>query len=377
MTRIVGLLLILMIGTRMAAHAEHPTYQIPSEDSLRVMIGQMILVGFRGMTVDDESSIFRDITERGIGGVILFDYDVPLKKADRNIGSPDQVAALTRTLQEWAAVPLLVSIDQEGGWVNRLKEKYGFPKSVSAGYLGRLDDADSTRFYADRTAATLSDIGVNLNFAPVVDLNLNPDNPIIGKIERSFSEDPQVVSRHAAIVVRSHRDKGIATALKHFPGHGSSAGDTHRGLVDVTKTWQSLELRPYEMLIDSGLVDAVMTAHVVNRQLDAAGPSSTLSEPTITGVLRNQLGYDGVVFSDDLQMGAIADHYELETVVRLALEAGVDILTFGNNSVYEPDIAERVIRIIVNLVEQDVITKSRIEESYRRIMDLKAMTMPK
>jgi len=345
-----------------------------TRDSLRLMIGQMILVGFRGVSVDEHSAIYRDIVDRGIGGVILFEYDVSLKKAGRNIESPEQVAALTSTLQEWAEIPLLIAIDQEGGRVTRLKEKYGFPKFVSAGYLGAIDNPDSTRFYADLTATVLSGIGVNLNFAPVVDLNLNPDNPIIGKIERSFSADPEVVARHAAIVVRSAAQKGVMTALKHFPGHGSSAGDTHEGLVDVSDTWRASELEPYRILIDSGLVQAVMTAHVVNRQLDPAGNSSTLSKAVITGVLRQRMNYDNVVFSDDLQMGAIRDQYDLETVVRMALDAGVDILTFGNNLKYEPDIAERVIEIIEHLVEKKVVTKSRIEESYRRIMNLKEKT---
>ncbi|MFC2085897.1 glycoside hydrolase family 3 protein [Bacteroidota bacterium] len=348
-----------------------------SQDSLRIMIGQMLLVGFRGKSVDEQHSIFRDISERGIGGVILFDYDVPSKKSDRNIESPEQVRSLTSKLQEWSGIPLLIAIDQEGGRVNRLKERYGFPRSVSAGYLGTIDNPDSTRFYADRTASVLSEIGVNLNFAPVVDLNLNPENPIIGKIERSFSADPEVVVRNAALVVRSHTRQGIMTSLKHFPGHGSSTGDTHKGLVDVSETWQESELLPYRMLLDSGLVHGVMTAHVVNRQLDSAGASSTLSSTVIGGILREEMKYDNVVFSDDLQMGAIRDHYDLDSVVRLALEAGVDVLTFGNNSVYEPDIAARVIEIIVGLVEHKVVTKSRIEESYTRIMELKAKTAPR
>ncbi|MGD8413576.1 MAG: glycoside hydrolase family 3 N-terminal domain-containing protein [Candidatus Latescibacterota bacterium] len=335
-------------------------------------LGQMILVGFRGKSVDRTTSIYRDIVDRNIGGVILFDYDVPLRKTDRNIESPEQVEALTSTLQSWAETPLLIAIDQEGGRVNRLKQRYGFPKSVSAGYLGSLDNPDSTRFYADQTASILSGIGVNLNFAPVVDLNVNPENPIIGKIERSFSADAGTVVEHAAIVIRSHDEQGVVTALKHFPGHGSSTGDTHLGLVDVTDTWQRSELDPYRMLVDSGLVRSVMTAHVINRQLDPSGISSTLSRPIVTGVLRSEIGFEGVVFSDDLQMGAIRDQYDLETVIREALNAGVDILTFANNSVYEPDIAERAIAIIQDLVDRGEVTEQRIRESYRRIQLLKS-----
>ena len=362
---LVGLLLVPGFGTQHSGPGS-------STDSLRIMIGQMVLVGFRGKTVTKDSSIYRDITERGIGGVVIFDYDVPTRKADRNIESPEQVAALTATLQGWAEIPLLVAIDQEGGRVNRLKERYGFPKFVSAGYLGSLDNSDSTRFYAETTARTLSEIGVNLNFAPVVDVNLNPDNPIIGGIERSFSADPKIIVHHASIVIESHRRNGVMTALKHFPGHGSSEDDTHLGLVDVSETWDEAELVPYRILIEMGLADGVMTAHVVNRQLDPGGVSSTLSNPVITGVLRRGMDFEGVVYSDDLQMGAIRKQYDLESVVAMAIDAGVDVLTFANNSVYEPDIAERVIAIVVGLVEDGLVTKSRIQQSYSRIIALKA-----
>ena len=340
--------------------------------SLSQMIGQMIMVGFRGKSVSEDSSIYADIVDRHIGGVVLFDYDVPNRKADRNIESPEQVAALTATLQRWADTSLLIAIDQEGGRVNRLKQEYGFPKSVSARYLGSIDNVDSTRFYAERTAEVLSELGLNVNFSPVVDLNLNPDNPIIGGIERSFSADPEEVVQHAAIVVRSHRRHGVLTALKHFPGHGSSKDDTHLGLVDVTETWEESELYPYRRLVEMGLVDAVMTAHVVNRALDTTGTSSTLSRPVIEGILRSVIGFDGVVFSDDLQMGAIRDHYELESVVYMAIEAGVDIMTFANNSVYDPEIAARVTTAVERLVSEGKVTKSRIRESYERIMSLKA-----
>lgn len=365
----------LLVTPAQAASAHASWNMEPSAkhtDSLRIMVGQMVLVGFRGMMVDENSSIYGDIAQRGIGGVILFDYDVPSKTPDRNIESPTQVAKLTAQLQAWASIPLLIAIDQEGGRVNRLKERFGFPKSVSAGYLGTIDDPDSTRFYAERTASTLASAGINLNFAPVVDLNTNPSNPIIGGIERSFSADPKAVATHAAIVVRAHLGRGVATALKHFPGHGSSAGDTHLGLVDVSETWVDEELLPYRMLIDSSLVFGVMTAHVVNRKLDPEGVSSTLSKPVISGTLRGEMGYSGVVYSDDLQMGAIRDHYDLPTVVAAAVQAGVDVLTFANNSVYEPDIAERAIGIILDLVEQGEVTRSRIRQSYERIMRLKA-----
>lgn len=341
------------------------------EPSLDMMIGQMILIGFRGTEVTADDPIYRDIAKHGVGGVILFEYDVASASRPRNISSPGQVRRLISTVRSWADSPLFVAIDQEGGRVDRLKSRYGFPNTVSAGRLGVLNREDSTRTHASRTAKLLDDLGFNVNFAPVVDVNLNPENPIIGGIERSFSADPAVVAAHAGWVVEEHRKHGVATVLKHFPGHGSSEKDTHLGLVDVTDTWQETELSPYRSLFGRNLADGVMTAHVVHRGLDPDGTSSTLSPVVINGLLRDSLGFDGVVFSDDLQMGAVRQHYTLEQIVASAIEAGVDVLTFGNNTVYEPDIAPRVIKIIRTLVENGQVTPARIQTSYERIMRLK------
>ncbi len=359
---------VLLTASCRAQPAERP----PAPPDLDTMIGQMILVGFRGTEVDVDDPIYADIVEQKVGGVILFEYDVPSKSRPRNITSPEQVARLISTVRAWSSLPLFVAIDQEGGRVNRLKERYGFPPTVSAAWLGRIDDEDTTRAYAARTADLLAKLGFNLNFAPVVDVNVNPDNPIIGGIERSFSADPDVVARNAAWFIEEHRRAGVATVLKHFPGHGSSRGDTHLGLVDVTDTWQPIELTPYRKLLSEGLVDGVMTAHVVNRRLDPSGISSTLSRPVITGLLRDSLGFSGVVFSDDLQMGAIRDHYSLRDVITQAIHAGVDVLTFGNNTAYEPDIAVRAVQTIRELVASGEVTPERIQVSYNRIMDLKS-----
>jgi beta-N-acetylhexosaminidase len=163
----------------------------------------------------------------------------------------------------------------------------------------------------------------------------------------------------------------VNCTLKHFPGHGSSTGDTHEGWVNVTGTWSPAELEPYVAIIRAGLADAVMTAHVFNADLDADHPA-TLSYPTITTILREELGYDGVVISDDMQMGAIADHYGFETAVRMAIEAGADVLAFANNSVYEEDVTARAAAQLVRLVETGSIDEARIDASYRRIQRLKA-----
>ena len=342
----------------------------PLKENLDTKIGQMLMVGFRGLTVDDQSTIIQDIRKRNIGGVILFDYDVPLKSPIRNIKSLNQAKALTVALQEASLIPLFIAIDQEGGKVNRLKGKFGFPLPVSEQCLGTINNLNTTRRFAKITARTLANLGINLNFAPVVDLNTNPENPIIGKLERSFSADPEVVVRHSLTVINTFHDCGVLSAIKHFPGHGSSMNDSHKGFVDVTDGWSLDELKPFEAIIKSGECDMVMTAHIFNRKLDPKWPA-TLSIRTINGILRESLNYEGVVISDDMQMKAIRSFYGLETAIKMAILSGVDILLFANNSVFEEDIATRAVAIIKKLIFRGEISSERINESYMRIMKLK------
>jgi beta-N-acetylhexosaminidase len=335
----------------------------------------MLMVGFRGLEVDDEHFIVNDIRRRHLGGVVLFDYDVPTQQPVRNVASPAQLKALVDSLRSAASLPLLVAIDHEGGRLTRLTEQRGFPPTVSHQYLGALNDPEQTYAQAASMAETLADLGINLNLAPVVDLCVNPDNPIIARFERCFSADPQIVIDHALRFIQAHRERGIRCTLKHFPGHGSSAEDSHVGFVDVTGSWSPVELEPYRHLIRAGQVDAVMTAHVFNAHLDGDLPA-TLSQPIITGILREELGYQGVVISDDMQMGAIADNYGFETAIRKTLEAGVDILAFANNSVYEDDVAARAVDVIERLVHSGAIDEARIDAAYRRIQRLKIGVSP-
>ena len=362
-TLVAALLLLLQLAPLPAGAAQQP-------DSLAVKIGQMLMIGFRGLSITEAPGIVVDIRKRHIGGVVLFDYDVPTKSPVRNISSPEQLSKLTLELTGLSEIPLLIAIDQEGGKVNRLKSSKGFPPSVSAAHLGALDNRDSTTRAALGTAATLKKMHIPMNLAPVVDLNVNPDNPVIGKLGRSFSADPKIVTRHATLTANALRQEGVIPTLKHFPGHGSSSTDTHKDFTDVTESWKQEELDPYRTMIAAGYSDAVMTAHVFNAKLDSLYPA-TLSKKVLDGILRNKLGFRGVIVSDDMQMKAISDHYGLEEAIRLALDAGVDILLFGNNTAYDPDITEKATKIIHKLVKNGTLDKSRIDRSYRRIMALK------
>lgn len=359
----------LLISSTLTCVAADPA-AILEEMSLTEKIGQMLLVGFRGQSVSSRHEIVRDIQKYKIGSVILFEYDALKKTRARNIGSPSQLTKLTADLQAYAQIPLFISIDEEGGLVSRLKSRYGFKTFPSQAKVAAKGDLSYTYDNALGLSSQLSEHGVNMNFAPVVDVNVNPRNPIIGKLGRSFSQDAERVTDHAREVIHAHRDNQVATALKHFPGHGSSTKDSHLSLVDVTKTWSQKELIPFTTLSREDNVDMIMTAHVFNRRLDRQYPA-TLSSKIIGSLLREKIGFNGVVISDDMNMKAIANHYSLDTAVELAIKAGVDILLFGNNIDYDKNIAKKVHKIVKRLIRQRKLSEERLDQSVMRILKLK------
>ncbi len=327
---------------------------------LRQRIGQMLLVGFRGAEVSQTSTIVAAVRDLNLGGVILFDVDVPSgRTVERNIVNPTQTRKLIADLQRWTPTPLWVAVDAEGGKVNRLKTKYGFLEIPSAEEMGRLGLA-ATREIAGKLADELAGLGFNLNFAPVVDVNVNPQNPVIGALGRSFSADPEQVTACAAAFIEGLHSQRIATSLKHFPGHGSSAADSHLGLVDVTSSWSTSELIPYRDLISRGLVDMVMTAHVINRTVDQDYPA-TLSTRFIGPILREQFQFNGPVVSDDLEMGAITQNFGFEEALVRAVNAGCDLLILSNNdSLYDDNAAYRAVEAIYQAVQSGKIPSARI-----------------
>ena len=349
-----------------------PTPSAAADLTLEAKVAQMLLVGFRGATLSAAAGTVADIRDRELGGVLLFDYDSLTKRYDRNIRSPAQLRKLVGGLRDAATVPLLVAIDEEGGQVDRLKASYGFPKTLSAAALGRRDDPAFTRAHGKAIGRTLAGLGIGLDLAPVVDVDVNPTNPIIGALDRSFSADPRVVAEQGRAFLDGLQDAGIAGALKHFPGHGSSTADTHLGWVDVTSTWTEAELRPFRDVLAAGPVDAVLVAHVFDSKLDGTYPAS-LSTKVVTGMLREDLGFDGVVISDDLQMGAIRSAFGYETAVERAILAGTDVLTIANQQVYEPHVVARTIGIVMDAVAAGRITEARIDESWQRIRRLKGV----
>ncbi len=388
------------------------------EPSLSDMIGQMFMVGFRGVQAQAVApraggvpglgallrpgaanatnaappagnsaygvhEVLNDIRAGRVGGVILFDRDVTTGSPERNIVSPRQVRALSAALQAAASaspagLPLFVAVDQEGGRVQRLKPERGFTQYPPARQLGQ-GTVGETRLRAVAMGRELADVGVNLNFAPVVDVDVNPDSPAIGRLGRAYSRDPRAVAAHAAAFVNGMAQAGVISCLKHFPGHGSARADSHLGVTDVSATRRPEELWPYRALLRpagnawaDGWGGMVMVGHLYDNRLDAAHPA-TLSRAAIDGLLRRDMGWRGVVITDDLQMGAITDRYPLEEVVFRAVDAGADILLFGNNLRWQPDLAARVHATLTGLVRSGRISEDRIRQSYQRIARLKGL----
>ena len=332
-------------------------------------IGQLFFLGFRGAFPVDDSAIVTDIATRNLGGVVLFDTFVSGRPQDSNIVDPDQLQKLSTFLQSMADTPLFIAVDQEGGKVRRLKERHGFRSLPSARELGEKDPQES--FYqASLTAGQLAACGINCNFAPVADIDLTPSNPIIGALGRSFSSNVDVVTAHCEAWLDGLHSGGVLGCLKHFPGHGSSTADSHTGFVDISSSWQQRELEPYSRLFATGKVSALMLGHLFNTRLDRHHPAS-LSEKVIDGLLRQQMHFDGLVITDDLQMRAITDHYGLDEAVVLALGAGADQIILGNNLAYEADILTRMITAVRNGLDSGRLTETRLRETLERIARIK------
>jgi len=342
------------------------------EMSLRDKIGSMLMFGFRGVAYSDETTqkIIKDIESYNLASVLLFKY---------NVVSPQQLKALTGGLRQ-ANSRLLIAADQEGGLVQRLSSKNGFKDTESPKDMVESFTLDEAYQKYNDMAEMLKTNGINFNFAPVVDVDTQPTCSVIGGLKRSYGEDPNDVTQYAEQFINAHKDQDVLTVLKHFPGHGFARGDTHKGVTDVTESANpDVELKPYQDLLTGSTHTAVMTAHIVNRNLDREGLPATLSKEIVNGILREQLNFQGVVVTDALEMGAIRDHYSLKDVVVRAINAGNDILVFSRNSAAsinseKDDDWNTTPQNIVNIIESGIsrgeILEERIEESYERILNL-------
>mgnify|MGYP001266831523 FL=1 len=344
-------------------------------NSIEKLVGQLIIAGFRGKSIKNDSPIKSFIKDFNLAGVILYDIDLVLGGKDltpgtRNIESPTQLKDLTNHIQKLSERQLLISVDQEGGHTSRLKSIYGFTQDTTWAHVGKLDSPPLTKQFSEETANTLKNAGINLNFAPVLDLNYGGGS-VISDQQRACSDDPEKVIEHAKIFIRAHRENKVITCGKHFPGLGSAAGDTHEGITDITNSWTVKDLQPFDKLIQDNELDTVMVSHAFDRKLDPNYPSS-LSQNIITKMLRDDLGFEGVVICDDPSMRAISDHYSLEETFKLMLDAGVDLFCLGNNLIYDPEYIPNAIHSVCNLISSGKIKKTRIEQSIDKIELLKS-----
>jgi beta-N-acetylhexosaminidase len=367
-TRALALLALLTLGACRTLAPPDPG----RVSSLLPRLGDLLLVGFHGTTGEPDGDLERLLCKSRVGGVLLF---------GRNVVDPGQVGRLARWVAQRARAcggrPAFIATDAEGGRVMRLGANAGYTSTLSHQELGDANDLAVTELEARRIGGRLRDAGINWDLAPVVDVGYNPVNPVIVGTGRSFGADPARVVAHARAYVAGMRAAGVLTALKHFPGHGSSFTDSHLGFVDVSDTARpALELAPYRALMAEGLVDSVMTAHVFNRRLDRRFPA-TLSRATITGLLRGELGWAGVVVSDDLRMGAIEQHYGLDVAAVRALNAGVDLLLIADDRL--PDktsAATAALTAIRHALQTGRLSPETLEASLARLDTLRSHLPP-
>jgi beta-N-acetylhexosaminidase len=339
--------------------------------SLRKKIGQLLIMGLEGTQIEPSHPVKKWLTEDGLGGVILFDIDLAKHNEIKNLSNLDQIIHLNKQLQtiNLETLPLLIGIDYEGGFIDRLKNIDGLGGTLTPLAFAKLSDNEQKQ-YAHKMARTLRQLGFNLNFAPVVDLSISNNEGIIGKFSRSFSARPEEVIKIAHNFVQGFHAMGVLTCYKHFPGHGSAVGDSHTEMVDVTDTFQNDELEPYKALIRQKLPSTIiMTAHVINKKLDFQGCPATLSKRILHDLLRLEMGFEGIILTDDLQMQAISKYFGIEEALEKTLNAGADLIIFGNQ--LDKTTPAEIIDKIEKLVLQKDIPISRIDEAYNRICKMK------
>jgi len=323
-------------------------------------IANMFILGFYG----NANSICSDL-KRGLGGVIIFKKSPIKRGAYKNFSSPQSLKELTKNLKN-CNNKVLIAIDQEGGLVQRLKFNNIYPK---AALVAKRGENYAKKIYT-QMAKELKSYGINYNLAPVADLAINPKNRVIKGFGRSYGSDYKEVIKYDKIFIKAMQKYNIATALKHFPGHGSSIADTHKGFVDVTNFWQEIELKPFIAL--KNYTNSIMVAHIFNKKLDSKYPAS-LSKNVINNLLRKKIKFNKVVISDDLQMGAIAKNYSLKEVIKRSINSGVDIMLFANQ-VHKNGVVKlnELINIVKELLNSKQIDESLIKAANLRINALKA-----
>jgi beta-N-acetylhexosaminidase len=321
--------------------------------TLEQQAASLFTVGFYGKAVTDD---LRGLLARGVGGVIFF---------ARNVGTPEEVLELNRDIKTTANRPLVLAIDQEGGQVARLRS--GFTELPPMRAVGATGSALLARDLGKLIARELRAVGFDMNYAPVLDIDTNPDNPIIAA--RSFGRTPELVTELGLALAAGLQEAGVAACGKHFPGHGDTSQDSHLELPTLPHAMERLErveLAPFKAAAKAGIA-SFMTAHVIFEAVDSKYPA-TMSRAVLTGILREKLGYDGMVVTDDVEMKAIADNYGVEEAVLLGLNAGVDHFLCCHTAA----LAHRAIDSIVRAVESGKLSQQTLDTATRRFGSLRS-----
>lgn len=321
--------------------------------TLEEKIGQLLIVGFEGREIDDNTRLF--IEDLGVGGLIFF---------SRNIESKDQVTSLVQNIEDISSTPLFLAIDEEGGTISRLPGEYNrLPNAID---IGNSNDSDLAFEYGVLLGNRVRSLGLNLNLAPIMDINSNPNNPVIGK--RAFGATAETVSEIGMQVANGIRSANVIASVKHFPGHGDTSTDSHMELPIIDKTideMRDFELLPFKTAIE-GEIDMIMSAHILIPSIDGEYPA-TLSKKILADLLRDEMGYEGVVISDDMTMAAIIDNYSLEEASIDFLKAGGDIILVCHG-LENPRL---VFDQILHSIDIGELTVEEIDEKVYRILELK------
>jgi beta-N-acetylhexosaminidase len=315
---------------------------------LEIQAARLFTVGFQGQTITAD---LQQLISRGVGGVIFF---------RRNVGEPADVADLTCAIKRLAARPLVLALDQEGGQVARLRQ--GFTEIPPMRAVGASQSPTLARDVGALIGREVRAVGFDMNYAPVLDVDTNPGNPVIGA--RSFGRTPELVSELGVALAQGLESAGVAACGKHFPGHGDTSQDSHLELPCLPHSLarlEQVELKPFAAAVQAG-IPAIMTAHVIFEPLDAVYPA-TMSRPVLRGILREKLGYEGLVVSDDLEMRAIMDNFGVEDAVVRGLDAGVDQFLCCHTA----DVAHRAIDAIIHAVERGTISRETLVAAQHRV----------
>tara|TARA_R110002072_G_scaffold112323_1_gene241268 strand:- start:17002 stop:18147 length:1146 start_codon:yes stop_codon:yes gene_type:complete len=327
-------------------------------------LGQMLVLGFRGTEVTNDSSIVKDIKKRNLGGVILYDFDHLSQTYGRNIDNPDQLLQLNSSLVAYSSTPPIIAVENDGSTNSPLYTMYSDLNNIFS--TTQFSDTTKVRLYARNFAQEFMVVGLNTNLHPRLGLKKQTDDaPAPGLI----SSNPKKVTNISNIILDEYDTEKLLSVPKYFPGysaHYHPADSTD----DVTDSWSDNFLTPYKELLKHRTIRAIQTSHSMNSNIDSVW-LGTFSSATISGLLRDSLGFDGVIFSDDLQKPIITSKYDLETSILQSINAGVDILVFGNNFSYDQEIASRAIATIQKLLSEGKIKLETIQASLDRIDKLK------